>query len=140
MSPPLVPGVTHTLRYRVPLQRTVPFLYPEAAPFAVMPQVFATGYMVGLLEWACMEAMAPYLASAQRSVGTAISVTHCAATPPGMEVSATVRCLEVDGRRSRWEVKAYDERELIGEGTHERFIVDLARFEQKLQAKAARTR
>jgi len=131
----LQPGLVHTLHYRVPAHRTVPHLYPESPHFAAMPAVFATGYMVGLLEWACMEALAPHLGPGERSVGTAISVTHCAATPPGMEVRAEVHCMEVEGRRSRWEVRAWDEHELIGEGTHERYVIDLPRFEQRLQAK-----
>ena len=60
-----------------------PHLYPEAKAFQEMPKVFATGYMVGLMEWACIEAMAPHMEPGEGSVGTLVNVTHTAATPPG---------------------------------------------------------
>ena len=100
-----------------------------------MPAVFATGFLVGFIEWACMEALAPYLEEAERTVGTMINVTHEAATPAGMEVSATVRCLEVDGKRTVWEVVARDEVEVIARGTHERFAVNFEKFTARVAAK-----
>ena len=135
MKDTLTVGLEHTLSYRVPRERTVPFLYPEAAPFRGMPEVFATGYLVGFLEWACMEALAPYLEEGERTVGTSINITHSAATPIGMEVSATVRCQKVDGKRTVWEVEARDEVEVIGRGTHERFTVDFEKFSDRVAAK-----
>jgi len=133
----LAAGITHTLKFRVPPEKTVPRLYPEAAPFRDMPEVFATGFMVGFIEWACMEALAPYLEEGERSVGTMINVSHSQATPPGMEVTAQVRCLEVNGKRTLWEVEVHDEADLISQGTHERFTVKLEQFRARLQAKAA---
>src|SRR5512133_2662305 len=120
MKPTMVPGLTHTFRYRVPPEKTVPHVYPESAIFREMPPVFATAYMVGLLEWACMEAMAPHLDAGEQSVGTAISVTHTAATPPGLTVTVEVKLTHVDGRQLFFEVSAHDGVDPIGSGTHER--------------------
>lgn len=129
-------GFTHTMKFRVPVGKTVPHLYPESQLFREMPEVFATGYLVGFIEWACMEALAPYLEEDERSVGTMINVTHSAATPPGMEVTAQVRCLEVNGKRTLWEVEVHDQADLISKGTHERYTIRLAQFKTRLQAKA----
>jgi fluoroacetyl-CoA thioesterase len=136
MKDTLAAGISHTLTFRVPQEKTVPHLYPEAAPFRDMPEVFATGYLVGFIEWACMEALAPYLDEGERSVGTMINVSHDAATPPGMEVTAKVRCLEVSGKRTLWEIEVRDQVDLISKGTHERFTIKLEQFKARLQAKA----
>ena len=74
MKPTLKPGVTHRFMYRVPENKTVPHLYPEVAEFQAMPRVFATGYMVGLMEWACMQLMAPHLDPGEGSLGVHIDV------------------------------------------------------------------
>lgn len=137
MKATLKPGMEYTLNYRVPTEKTVPYLYPESAQFAAMPQVFATGFMIGFMEWACMEALAAHLDEGERTVGTMINVTHEAATPPGMMVTAHVRCINVDGKKTVWEIEARDEIDLIGKGTHERFVINLAKFSAKLQEKAA---
>ena len=137
MKDSLAAGIAHTLKFRVPQEKTVPHLYPEAVPFRDMPEVFATGYLVGFIEWACMEALAPYLEEGERSVGTMINVSHDAATPPGMEVTAQVRCLEVNGKRTLWEVEVHDEVDLISKGTHERFTIKLEQFSARLKTKAA---
>jgi fluoroacetyl-CoA thioesterase len=122
-------GLEHELRYVVPPTKTVPQLYPEAPEFAEMPEVFATGFLVGLVEWACVRAIAGHVDHAtQLSVGTDVKLSHVAATPPGMEVVARVRLDEVDGRRLRFSVVVDDERDRIGEGSHERFVVDRDRF------------
>ncbi|ACH40974.1 MULTISPECIES: thioesterase family protein [Citrifermentans] len=128
-------GLKHTFSYLVPKERTVPFLYPESSYFQVMPEVFATGYMVGFMEWACMDALAPYLDEGERTVGTMINVTHEAATPAGMEVTATVTLVEVDGKRTVWEIEARDEVEVIGRGRHERFVIDYEKFSKRVAAK-----
>ena len=136
MKDTLTVGLEHTLKYRVPLEKTVPYLYPEAAPFLEMPEVFATGFMVGFIEWACMEALVPYLEEGERTVGTMINVTHEAATPPGMEVTVRVRCVGVDGKHTLWEIEARDELDLIGKGTHGRFVINLEKFTARLKVKA----
>lgn len=137
MKATLAVGLEHTLSYRVPEEKTVPHLYPEASPFRTMPRVFATGFLVGFVEWACMEALAPHLDEGEGTVGTLISITHEAATPPGMEVTARVRLVAVDGKRTVWEIEARDEIEVIGRGTHERFTINREKFAARLAAKAA---
>ncbi|MBF8259060.1 MAG: thioesterase superfamily protein [Actinobacteria bacterium] len=106
MKDTLKVGLTYTHKYRVPENKTVPYLYPESKAFQEMPKVFATGFMVGLMEWACIEAMAPHMDPGEGSVGTLVNVTHTAATPPGMEVTVDVRCIGVDGRKTVWEIEA----------------------------------
>lgn len=136
-TPPV--GLEQSLSYRVPDNKTVPHLYPESRPFQEMPEVFATGFLVGFLEWACMEALAPYLEPTERSVGTSINVTHEAATPPGMTVEARVHLVAVEGRRTRWEVEARDAADIIARGSHDRVTIDLQKFTARLAAKAGRT-
>jgi fluoroacetyl-CoA thioesterase len=135
MKPTLTPGKTFTFSYRVPPEKTVPHVYPESPLFREMPSVFATAYMVGLMEWACMEAMQPHLDAGEQSVGTAICVTHTAATPPGLTVKVDVKVTKVDGRRLAFEVSAHDGVDPIGAGTHERFVIDGARFARKAAEK-----
>lgn len=131
------PGDTHQLEFVVSRDKTVPNLYPESDEFRRMPEVLATGYLVGLLEWACIEALRPHLEEGEGSVGTAINVNHVAATPPGMKVTVTATCWSATGRSSEWRVEAHDERDLISEGTHSRAVVTWDRFQKKLDEKAA---
>lgn len=98
--------------------------------------VFGTPMMIGLMENAAFSAIQPLLPEGQSSVGTKVSVTHLAATPIGMIVTATAELLEVDGRRLVFRVEARDEKELIGEGQHERFIITLDRFLSRIAEKA----
>lgn len=97
--------------------------------------VFATPEMVRLMERAAVNGLAPYLAPGQQSVGTLVNVTHLAATPIGATVTATAELLEVKGRRLAFAVRAHDGIDLIGEGHHERVLIDLARFEARIKAK-----
>jgi len=131
-------GLEFTLRYVVPENKTVPYLYPEAAPFQEMPKVFGTGFMVGLMEWACIEALLPHLDPGEGSVGIHINVSHSAATPPGMEVTVFVKLLEIDGKKTKWEILARDEVDEIGKGTHERFTVNFDRFNARVAEKKAK--
>jgi len=135
MKPTLQPGLRHVHRYLVPATKTVPFVFEESEQFQAMPPVFATAFMVGLMEWACMEALAPHLEAGEGSLGIHIDISHSAATPPGMQVTVEVTCAEVAGRRTVWEVVARDDLEEIGRGTHERFVVNLERFAQKVACK-----
>ena len=86
--------------YTVPATKTVPHLYPEVADFQAMPHVFATGFMVGLMEWACLELLKPYLDAGEGSLGIHIDVSHVAATLPGQTVTVDAECT-VDQRASR---------------------------------------
>ena len=136
MKPTLQAGLTYRFQFTVPPNKTVPHLYPESETFRQMPQVLATGYMIGLLEWACIEAIRPHLDwPREQSLGTHVDFPHLAATPPGLEVVARVRLVEVDGRRLVFEIEASDGVDKITEGTHERVIIDAARFNAKLAGK-----
>jgi fluoroacetyl-CoA thioesterase len=129
-------GLRYQHRFLVPASKTVPALYPEAEEFVQMPQVFATGFMVGFLEWACIRAINPYLDwPNEQSVGTHINVSHQAATPVGAEVVADVELIQMDGRRLLFAVTAHDGLDVIAQGTHERFVIDRQRFESKLAHK-----
>lgn len=139
MKETLKPGIRYEHRLIVPPSKTVPALYPEAEEFLVMPEVFATGFLVGFLEWACIKAVNPHLDwPREQSVGTHIDVSHEAATPPGLEVTATVELIAVDGRKLTFAVSAHDGVDLISRGRHERFIIDKTKFETKVGAKTAR--
>lgn len=129
-------GLEHEIEFTVNENKTVPKLYPESELFRTMPEVFATGFMVGFMEWACMDALAPHLDEGEHSVGVHVNVSHCAATPAGMKVRAKVRCTAVDGQKTSWYVEAYDEKELIGKGSHDRFTINVERFNQRVAKKA----
>jgi fluoroacetyl-CoA thioesterase len=138
MKPTLRAGLTHRFAYTVPRNKTVPHLYPEEADFQTMPAVFATGYMVGLMEWTCMQLMAPHLDAGEGSVGIHIDISHAAATPPGLTVTVDAECTEVAGKRISFLVKAHDGVDLIGQGRHQRFVVAWDRFNAMVAEKAER--
>jgi fluoroacetyl-CoA thioesterase len=101
--------------------------------------VFATGFLVGFLEWACIQAVNPHLDwPAEQTVGTHIDVSHVAATPAGFDVTAKVKLIEVNGRRLLFEVEAHDGVEMISKGEHERFIINKDKFVAKMKEKLAR--
>jgi predicted thioesterase len=93
--------------------------------------VFATISMIGLMEKTCLESVLPFLEPGQDTVGTHVNVSHAKATPIGMKVWCESELIEIDRRRLIFRVTAFDEAGLIGEGTHERFIIDKERFIQK---------
>lgn len=97
--------------------------------------VFATPMMIALMENTCATSVAPHLEEGQGTVGTHVDVSHCSATPVGMKVTCESELVEVDRRRLVFKVAVYDERGLIGEGRHERFIIDSAKFQAKIDAK-----
>jgi fluoroacetyl-CoA thioesterase len=99
--------------------------------------VFATPEMVRLMERAAVNALAPHLAPGQQSVGTLVNIRHLAATPLGATVTARAELVALEGRRLTFRVSAHDGTDLIGEGTHERALIDLARFETRVAAKQA---
>ena len=138
MKDSLKAGVAHRLVYRVPRERTVPFLYPEAPVLRDMPEVFATGYMVGLMEWASIELLKPHLDDGEGSLGTHIDVSHVAATPPGFDVTVDTEVTKVDGRRVWFKIEANDGIDKIGEGRHERAVVVWQKFKARVAEKAVR--
>lgn len=97
--------------------------------------VFATPAMIGLMEKAALESVDNVLSKGLSSVGTRVDVKHLAATPIGMNVTAKSELVEVDGKRLEFKVEAFDESGLVGEGTHQRYIVDLEKFIAKAQKK-----
>lgn len=100
-------------------------------------EVFATPVMISLIEQTCNESVLPYLDEGQGTVGTLVNVAHTAATPIGMRVWCESELVEVDRRKLVFKVKAFDECDLIGEGFHERFIIDTAKFFEKVSNKKA---
>ena len=136
MKDTLKPGATAQFAFRIPAEKTVPHLYPEAAEFREMPTVFATGFMVGLMEWTCLKVLAPHLEDGEGSLGVHINVSHVAATVPGQTVTVDAECTSINGRRVGFKVKAHDGVEVIGEGTHERIIVPWERFIARVNEKA----
>lgn len=134
--PTLPVGLEYELRFTVPESKTVPYLYPEAPEFQQMPRVLATGFMVGLCEWACIQAINPHIDWPQlQTVGTRVDISHLAPTPPGLTVSVKVKLLGQDGRRLEFALYAHDGVDTIVEGTHERMIIDAARFGERLKQK-----
>lgn len=99
--------------------------------------IFSTPNLVLLLEEAAIEALAPHLGEHQASVGTKIEVAHTAATLLGQQVTATATVTEVDRRRVTFSITVVDDIEEIGSGTHERFVIDVPGFEDRLAQKAA---
>lgn len=136
MKESLKPGIRYEHKFLLPASKTVPALYPESEEFLAMPEVFATGFMVGFLEWACIMAVKPHLDwPEEQSVGTYIDVSHEAATPPGLEVTATVELIGVEGRRLIFAVEAHDGVDLISRGRHERVVINKERFDAKVGGK-----
>lgn len=137
MKPSLQPGIHYTHAFKVPKSKTVPALYPESEEFIAMPEVFATGFLVGFLEWACIKAINPHLDwPAEQTLGTHIDVSHEAATLPGMTVTADVELVTVEGRKLVFNVHATDGIDIIARGRHERFVILRDKFEAKLKQKA----
>ena len=97
--------------------------------------VFATPCMIALMENTAYKSVQPFLDPGQGTVGTLLNVKHLAATPVGMEVRCETKLIEIDRKRLVFEVKAFDACGLIGEGTHERFIIDNQKFMQKANGK-----
>lgn len=99
-------------------------------------RVLATPVMINLIEAAALDAVERLLPQGHQSLGTVLNVRHIAATPVGMRVTATAEVTGVEGRTIRFRVEARDERELIGDGTHERVVVNVAKFDQRVQRKS----
>jgi fluoroacetyl-CoA thioesterase len=138
MRPTLKPGLTHRVTYQVVERTTVPQTYPEFPAIAGMPKVFATGFMIVLMECACTELLAQHLDSGEGSLGVHVDVSHIAPTPVGMTVTVDAECVQIVDRRVSFGVRAHDGLDLIGEGRHDRFVVDWDTFNARVAAKAAK--
>ena len=136
MKDSLKPGLTFEFKFKVPESKTVPHLYPESPEFQVMPKVLATGFMVGLFEWACIQAINPHIDwPVEQTVGIQVNLSHLAATPPGLTVTVKGKLEEVQGRKLSFSIIADDGVDTISEGRHERFVIDAAKFNAKMAAK-----
>lgn len=141
MKETLQPGLRFHFSFPVPATRTVPHLLPESTEFQAMPEVLASGYMVGIIEWACIQAINPHLDwPREQTVGVGFQLSHVAATPPGLTVTIQVELKAVEGRKLTFAIRAEDDVDLISEGIHERFVIDAARFNAKVAAKAESVR
>lgn len=140
MKETLQPGAKIEFAFKIPANKTVPYLYPEAHEFQQMPTVFATGFMVGLMEWTCLRVLEPYMDEGEGSLGIHINVSHQAATVPGQTVTVEAECTKVQGRKVSFHVKARDEIDVIGEGEHERMVVNTDKFVAKVNEKAKKAR
>ena len=125
----IVPGLTGSAGTVVTADQTAPFV--GSGRIAVL----ATPVMINLIEAAALAAIEQSLPEEHQSLGTHLDITHVAATPVGMKVRATAEVLRVEGRTVYLKVAAHDERELIGEGTHERVVVNVERFDKRVQDK-----
>lgn len=136
MENSLQPGLTYEFKFKVPENKTVPHLFPESPEFQAMPNVLATGFMVGLFEWTCIQAINPHIDwPREQTVGIDVKLNHIAATPPGLTVTVKVKLEEVEGRKLLFSIVADDGIDKISEGTHDRFIIDAAKFNAKMDAK-----
>jgi fluoroacetyl-CoA thioesterase len=139
MKDSLKPGLTFEFQFKVPESKTVPHLYPESAEFQVMPKVLATGFMVGLFEWACIQAINPHIDwPDEQTVGIQVNLSHLAATPPGLTVTVKGKLEEVEGRKLSFSIVADDGVDKISEGTHHRFVINPAKFNAKMADKVGK--
>jgi fluoroacetyl-CoA thioesterase len=137
MKDTLKPGLEYEFKFKIPENKTVPYLYPEAEEFQVMPKVFATGFLVGLFEWACIKAINPHLDwPNEQTVGTSVNVNHTAATPPGFTVTVNVKLEKAEGKKLTFQIESHDDLDQISTGTHERFIINAPKFNASVDKKA----
>jgi fluoroacetyl-CoA thioesterase len=125
----IAPGLQGTVEITVGEEHTAPSIGSGKV------RVLATPVMINLIEAAALKAIEHLLDPGYQSLGTHLDVRHLAATPVGMKVRATARVTKVDGRAVSFEVSAHDERDLIGDGLHERVVVNVAKFDQRVQRK-----
>ncbi|MFZ0051205.1 MAG: thioesterase family protein [Desulfobaccales bacterium] len=139
MKDSLQPGLTFEFKFTVPENKTVPHLFPESPEFQEMPQVLATGFMVGLFEWACIRALNPHLDwPREQTVGIHVDLSHTAATPPGLTITVRGKLEKVEGRKLTFFLTAEDGVDTISQGRHVRFVIDALKFKAKAEAKTER--
>lgn len=136
MKTSLKPGLEVRFAYRVPEDKTVPHLLPESSEMQIMPNVLATGFMIGIVEWACIQAIMPHIDwPREQTVGIGVDLTHIAPTPPGLTVTVHGELVAVEGRRLTFTIRADDGIDQICSGTHDRSVIDAQRFNSKAGAK-----
>ena len=141
MKAGLVIGAPHVVRYTVPGHQTGRNLFPDLSEFRHSQPVFATGFMVGLMEAPCMAAVYPYLEPGEATVGTLINMTHLSAATPGTSLMAEARATAIHGQTVRFAVAVTDSaRDVVAAGEHGLRVVEVARFHDRLEAKRAQLR
>lgn len=135
MRPTLRPGLTASLAYQVPPGRTVPHLLPESPEFAALPDVLATGYLVALVEWACMRTVNEHLDDGEQTLGVHVDLSHEAPTLPGDMLTVTTELAQVTGRQLTFTVTAADDAGTVCRGIHQRAVIDRGRFDSRLAAR-----
>jgi fluoroacetyl-CoA thioesterase len=126
------PGLTGSVEIVVGEEHTAPSIGSGKV------RVLATPVMINLIEAAALAAIEHLLPAGYQSLGTRLDVRHIAATPVGMKARATAAVTKVEGRTVTFRVEAHDEKELIGDGTHERVVVNVAKFDQRVQRKLSK--
>ena len=127
-------GLRHSLTIRVDESLTVPRVSPHFG-FHDMPPVFATAYLVGFVEAACIDALKTLLTDREKTLGVHVDLSHSAATPVGLSVTAEVELVAVEGRRLRFRVECRDEFDVICAGFHDRYLIDAAKFMERVRRK-----
>jgi len=122
-------GMTNEMKLKTGPEHSAQKFYPK------VPDVFGTPFLSGLFEGVSADLMAPHLGPGETSVGISMNLKHTAPTPLGMEVRAVTEVTGVEGRKITFKLEAFDEKEKIGEAVHERFIINLEKFLQRLEAK-----
>ena len=125
----LKPGLTGSARITVGEEHTAPRVGSGRV------RVLATPVMINVMEAAALDAVEALLPPDHQSLGTHLNVGHYAATPVGMDVRATAEVTKVEGRTIEFRVEAFDDRERVGDGTHTRVVVNVERFDQRVQRK-----
>jgi fluoroacetyl-CoA thioesterase len=128
-------GLLHQQRIEVDERLTVPAMADVFGSFVTMPPVFATAFLVAFTEWTCIEALRPYLEPSQRTVGVHVDLSHIAATPIDMAVTAEVELVAIEGKKLRFKVLVRDEVDVISQGHHDRAIIDFEKFLGRVERK-----
>ena len=131
----LKPGLRFKQTITVDENLIVPSVAKAFTGFTDMPPVFATAFLVGFAEWTCIEALRPYLPADARTVGVHVDLSHSAATPIGLQVTADVELVAIEDRKLRFKVVCTDDTEVISEGYHDRFIVQYEKFIDRVNKK-----
>lgn len=132
MTEGLKVGMTHELQHATTPEMSAQRVYPH------VPDVYATRAMVGHIEEVCADMVRPYLEEGMQTVGIGMSFKHMAATPLGMNVRFKAKLAAIDGKKLTFEVEGFDDVDKIGEATHQRFIIDAAKFNQRVAQKATK--
>ncbi|GAB3449619.1 thioesterase family protein [Actinophytocola sediminis] len=136
MKDSLQPGLIGRLEYVVPAERTVPHLLPESAEFAALPAVLATGFLVGIVEWTCIRALAGHLDEGEQTLGVHVDLSHEAPTPVGSPLTVQAELTSVEGRQLTFTVHAFDDAATVCQGVHRRAVIDTERFLARLSKRA----